>query len=84
MAVKPIDAAALRVAHKHIDRWSKKTRLCAQRPPVFRRRRSRMTYPLILGLATNGISIAVTRRVVDFVRQAFWKWRANPVPQREL
>lgn len=42
-----------------------------------------MTYPLVLDLAADGIPIAVTCRVLGFSRQAFTKWRANPVPQRD-
>lgn len=42
-----------------------------------------MTYPLVLDLAADGIPIAVTCRVLGFSRQAFTKWRANPVSQRD-
>jgi putative transposase len=42
-----------------------------------------MIYPLVLDLAADGIPIAVTCRVLGFSRQAFTKWRANPVPQRD-
>jgi transposase InsO family protein len=42
-----------------------------------------MTYPLVLDLAAEGIPIAVTCRVLGFSRQAFMKWRANPVSQRD-
>lgn len=42
-----------------------------------------MTYPLVLDVAADGIPIAVTCRVLRFSRQAFMKWRANPVSQRD-
>lgn len=42
-----------------------------------------MMYPLVLDLAADGIPIAVTCRVLGFSRQAFTKWRASPVPQRD-
>jgi putative transposase len=42
-----------------------------------------MTYPLVLDLAADGIPIAVTCRVLGFSRQAFMKWRAKPVSQRD-
>jgi len=42
-----------------------------------------MTYPLVLDLATDGIAVAVTCRVLGFSKQAFYKWRANPVTQRD-
>ncbi|GAA3151441.1 transposase InsO family protein [Kribbella aluminosa] len=42
-----------------------------------------MTYPLVLDLAADGIAVAVTCRVLGFSRQAFCKWRANPVTPRD-
>ncbi|RZT17497.1 transposase InsO family protein [Kribbella sp. VKM Ac-2569] len=42
-----------------------------------------MTYPLVLDLAVDGIAVAVTCRVLGFTKQAFYKWRANPVTQRD-
>jgi putative transposase len=42
-----------------------------------------MTYPLVLDLADDGIAVAVTCRVLGFTKQAFYKWRANPVTQRD-
>ena len=38
-----------------------------------------MTYPLVLDLAADGIPVAVTCRVLGFSKQAFDKWKANPV-----
>ncbi|WP_198682662.1 IS3 family transposase [Kribbella sp. VKM Ac-2569] len=43
----------------------------------------KMTYPLVLDLAVDGIAVAVTCRVLGFTKQAFYKWRANPVTQRD-
>lgn len=42
-----------------------------------------MTYPLVLDLAGEGIPIAVTCRVLKFSTQAFYKWRKDPVSQRD-
>jgi putative transposase len=42
-----------------------------------------MTYPLVLDLAADKIPVAVTCRVLGFSKQAFYKWRADPVPQRD-
>jgi transposase InsO family protein len=42
-----------------------------------------MTYPLVLDLAVDGIAVAVTCRVLGFSKQAFYKWRKNPVTQRD-
>jgi transposase InsO family protein len=42
-----------------------------------------MSYPLVLDLAADGIAVAVTCRVLGFTKQAFYKWRASPVTQRD-
>lgn len=42
-----------------------------------------MTYPLVLDLADDGIPVTVTCRVLGFSPQGFYKWRANPVSQRD-
>ena len=41
-----------------------------------------MMYPLVLDLADDSIPVAVTCRVLGFSKQAFYKWKANPVSQR--
>jgi hypothetical protein len=42
-----------------------------------------MMYPLVRELAADGIPVVVTCRVLGFSKQAFYKWRANPVSKRE-
>jgi len=42
-----------------------------------------MMYPLVIDLAGDGIPVVVTCRVLGFSKQAFYKWRANPVTDRE-
>ena len=42
-----------------------------------------MRYPLVLDLAAVGIPVAMTCRVLGFSTQAFYKWRADPVTDRE-
>ena len=42
-----------------------------------------MMFPLVLELAADRIPIAVTCRVLKFSKQAFFKWRANPVSRRD-
>jgi putative transposase len=44
---------------------------------------SKMMYPLVLDLADDGIPVAVTCRVLGFSKQAFYKWRADPVSRRD-
>src|SRR5215212_8515408 len=43
-----------------------------------------MMYPLVLDLADDKIPVAVTCRVLGFTTQAFYKWRKNPVTQRDF
>jgi hypothetical protein len=40
-------------------------------------------YPLVLELADDGIPVVVTCRVFGFSKQAFYKWRADPVSDRD-
>ncbi len=42
-----------------------------------------MMYPLVRDLAADGIPVVVTCRVLGFTPQAFYKWRARPVPRRD-
>lgn len=42
-----------------------------------------MMYPLVLDLAADGIPVTVTCRVLGFSTQAFYKWRKQPVTQRD-
>ncbi len=42
-----------------------------------------MMFPLVLDLAADSIPVAVTCRVLGFSKQAFYKWKANPVTQRD-
>lgn len=42
-----------------------------------------MIYPLVGDLAVDAIPVTVTCRVLGFSPQAYYKWRANPVSQRD-
>jgi putative transposase len=42
-----------------------------------------MIYPLVRELAVDGIPVTVACRVLGFSKQAFYKWCANPVSQRD-
>jgi transposase InsO family protein len=42
-----------------------------------------MTYPLVRELAAEGIPVRLTCGVLGFSAQGFYKWRADPVSQRE-
>jgi putative transposase len=42
-----------------------------------------MMFPLVRDLAADKIPVAVTCRVLGFSKQAFYKWRAKPVTNRD-
>jgi transposase InsO family protein len=42
-----------------------------------------MMYPLVLDLAADAVPVTVTCRVLGFSTQAFYKWRKEPVSQRD-
>lgn len=42
-----------------------------------------MRCPLVGDLAAEGIPVAVTCRVLGFSKQAYYKWKTNPVSQRD-
>lgn len=42
-----------------------------------------MMFPLVLDLAADGVPVAVTCRVLNFSKQAFYKWKSNPVSVRD-
>ncbi len=42
-----------------------------------------MIYPLVRELAAEKIPVAVTCRVLGFTKQAYYKWSADPVSQRD-
>jgi transposase InsO family protein len=42
-----------------------------------------MMYPLVQELAADNIPVVVTCRVLGFSKQAFYKWQAAPVSQRD-
>jgi len=42
-----------------------------------------MMFPLVRELAVDGVPVAVTCRVLGFSKQAYFKWRAKPVTDRD-
>jgi len=42
-----------------------------------------MIYPLVHELASDGIAVTVTCRVLGFSTQAFYQWKAHPVTARD-
>ncbi len=42
-----------------------------------------MMYPLVLELAADGVPVAVTCRVLGFSKQAFYRWKRQPVTDRD-
>ncbi len=48
-----------------------------------RKRQPKMTYPLVADLAAEGIAVTLSCRILGFSNQAHYKWRANPISQRD-
>lgn len=42
-----------------------------------------MMYPLVIDLQHDGIPVALTCRVLGFSKQAFFKWKQNPISDRD-
>lgn len=42
-----------------------------------------MKYPLVIDLQRDGIAVALTCEVLGFSKQAFYKWKANPITDRD-
>ena len=42
-----------------------------------------MMFPLVLDLAADGVPVAVTCRVLGLSKQAFYRWKARPVTDRD-
>ncbi|KUM37417.1 integrase [Arthrobacter sp. EPSL27] len=42
-----------------------------------------MIYPLVTDLAADGVPVAVTCRVLGFSKQGYYRWKANPVTERD-
>ena len=42
-----------------------------------------MKYPLVIDLQRDGIPVTLTCRVLGFSKQAFYKWKQNPITDRD-
>lgn len=42
-----------------------------------------MSYPLVRDLAADGVPVTVACRALGFSKQAFYRWRSNPVSKRD-
>nr|WP_235606390.1 IS3 family transposase [Rhodococcus sp. PBTS 1] len=86
--VRPDDSAS---ATDELKEARKRIRLLEQEAEVMRRAvaylskdiNPKMMYPLVLDLAADKIPVTVTCRVLGFSTQAFYKWRKDPVSQRD-
>ncbi|MUU69725.1 IS3 family transposase [Pseudarthrobacter sp. GA104] len=69
----------------------KRNRLLEQENEILRRAAAylardinpKMTYPLVTDLAADGVPVAVTCRVLGFSKQGYYRWKANPVTERD-
>ena len=77
-------SAELREAHKRIQAPGAGSRGHAARGGLsVPEREPKMMYPLVLDLAADAVPVTVTCRVLGFSTQAFYKWRKDPVSQRD-
>ncbi|WP_433577213.1 IS3 family transposase [Nocardia brasiliensis] len=78
------ESAELREARKRIRQLEQEAEVMRRAVAYFSRdNEPKMTYPLVLDLAADGIPVAVTCRVLGFTTQAFYKWKKSPVSQRD-
>ncbi|WP_331758043.1 IS3 family transposase (plasmid) [Nocardia sp. NBC_01377] len=78
------ESAELREAKKRIRELEQEAEVMRRAVAYFSRGvNPKMMYPLVLDLATDGIPVAVTCRVLEFSRQGFYKWKKHPVSQRD-
>jgi putative transposase len=81
-----VDRSFSRHHRRAVSRIYPESRAQAEAQPLSRPRASRhplQSYPLVRELAADNIPVAVTCRVLAFSKQAFYKWCANPVSQRD-
>lgn len=79
------ESAELREARKRIRQLEQEAEVMRRAVAYFSRdvNPKLQMYPLVLGLAADKIPVAVTCRVCGFSPQAFFKWKKNPVSQRD-
>ncbi|MFG3522778.1 IS3 family transposase [Nocardia nova] len=78
------ESAELREARKRIRQLEQEAEVMRRAVAYFSRDTNpKMSYPLVLDLAADGIPVAVTCRVLGFSTQAFYKWKRCPVSQRD-
>ncbi|MEU4842369.1 IS3 family transposase [Nocardia testacea] len=78
------ESAELREARKRIRQLEQEAEVMRRAVAYFSRDvNPKMSYPLVLDLAADGIPVAVTCRVLGFSTQAFYKWKRCPVSKRD-
>ncbi|WIB34387.1 IS3 family transposase [Curtobacterium sp. MCSS17_005] len=83
-SAKAVDQAELRDAQKRIRLLEQENEILRRAAAYFAQSPTpKMIYPLVLELADGGVPVAVACRVLGFSKQAFYRWRADPVTERD-
>ncbi|WIE62236.1 IS3 family transposase [Curtobacterium sp. MCLR17_032] len=83
-AGKAVEQAELRDAQKRIRLLEQENEILRRAAAYFAQFAAPQTiYPLVLELAADRIPVAVACRVLGFSKQAFYRWRASPVTNRD-